>query len=637
LRSDGTIHVSGNNTVLTLLDDNLRDYVTAGGTIQVDAKGSGAGNAPELELNQTTIDGNSIATASFTIDGTLLADGGTQSTIENFDTGATFQSDGTFEVSGAATKLTLSADNLNDYVGTTGGTLRVDANAELDLTNTTTIDGNSLGTFTNAGTLLSLAGLNTIKNFASGNFSNTAGIEVKAGSGPGDTLTGDDNDSATNILALDHDTLTNSGTVTVDAGAAELELTNGTTISGGTLTVHGELESVTAHNTVTGLSSFSNDGRIEVLAGTLTLSSETLNDYFNATGGTILVTAGELELNQTIIDGNSIATASFTIDGTLLADGGTQSTIENFDTGATLRSDGTIHVTGNNTVLTLLDDNLKDYVTAGGTIQVDAKGSGAGNAPELELNQTTIDGNHLATASFTIDGTLLADGGTQSTIENFDTGATLRSDGTIHVTGNNTVLTLLDDNLKDYVTAGGTIQVDAKGSGAGNAPELELNQTTIDGNHLATASFTIDGTLLADGGTQSTIENFDTGATLRSDGTIHVTGNNTVLTLLDDNLRDYVTAGGTIQVDAKGSGAGNAPELELNQTTIDGNHLATASFTIDGTLLADGGRQSTIENFDTGATLRSDGTIHVSGNNTVLTLLDDNLRDYVTAGGDHPG
>jgi len=328
-------------------------------------------------------------------------------------------------VSGAATKLTLSADNLNDYVGTTGGTLRVDANAELDLTNTTTIDGNSLGTFTNAGTLLSLAGLNTIKNFASGNFSNTAGIEVKAGSGPGDTLTGDDNDSATNILALDHDTLTNSGTVTVDAGAAELELTNGTTISGGTLTVHGELESVTAHNTVTGLSSFSNDGRIEVLAGTLTLSSETLNDYFNATGGTILVTAGELELNQTIIDGNSIATASFTIDGKLLADGGTASTIENFNgVGATFQSDGTFELSGAATKLTLSADNLNDYVgTTGGSIQVDA-------GAELDLaNSTIIDGGSLG--SLTNQGTLHSVVG-NNTIKNL---ASLSNAGTIEVLG----------------------------------------------------------------------------------------------------------------------------------------------------------------------------------------------------------
>src|SRR5208282_1257831 len=209
-----------------------------------------------------------------------------------------------------------------------------------------------------------------------------------------------------------------------------------------------------------------------------------------------------------------------------------------------------------------------DYVTAGGSIQVDGT---AGVGSTLELQTTTINGNDLG--SLNVDGLLEADNGTANTIENFSAGK-FTSDGKIWVTGNAT-LTLKSDTLQDYVTAGGSIQVDGT---AGVGSTLELQTTTINGNDLG--SLNVDGLLEADNGTANTIENFSAGK-FTSDGKIWVTGNAT-LTLKSDTLQDYVTAGGSIQVDGT---AGVGSTLELQTTTINGNDLG--SLNVDGLLEAD--------------------------------------------------
>src|SRR5436190_802089 len=142
--------------------------------------------------------------------------------------------------------------------------MRVVTPAELQLTNVTTIDG---GIITNHGEIESVVGINTIKNVTGSNFTNNGTIEVVTGvAGSGSAPDTD----PVNTLVLSNDYLTNSigtnGTVLVET-AAELQLTNVTTIDGGIITNHGEIESVVGINTIKNVtgSNFTNNGTIEVV------------------------------------------------------------------------------------------------------------------------------------------------------------------------------------------------------------------------------------------------------------------------------------------------------------------------------------------------------------------------------------
>src|ERR1019366_705845 len=142
------------------------------------------------------------------------------------------------------------------------GTVLVDAKAELQLTNATTIDNTGGGKITNHGEIESVVGTNIIKNAAS--FTSDGLIEVVGGAATGAPNSDGDFTTAVPTLVLDGDPLANTGTVLVDA-KAELQLTNATTINnagGGKITNHGEIESVVGINTIQNVASFTSDGLI---------------------------------------------------------------------------------------------------------------------------------------------------------------------------------------------------------------------------------------------------------------------------------------------------------------------------------------------------------------------------------------
>src|SRR6185295_13431661 len=159
--------------------------------------------------------------------------------------------------------------------------------------------------------LESLINGNTIKNFASGDFTSDGLIEVVgiAGNSTADA-------DAANTLKLDNDTLANTGTVLVE-NAARLQLTDATTIdntSGGTITNHGEIESVLGLNVISNAANFTSDGLIEVVgipgnstadadaANTLRLDNDTLDN----TGIVLVENAARLQLTDaTTIDNTS--------------------------------------------------------------------------------------------------------------------------------------------------------------------------------------------------------------------------------------------------------------------------------------------------------------------------------------------
>ena len=217
----------------------------------------------ELELtNATTIDGNNVSAATFTVHGELESVAGVN-TIKNFS-GTHFTSDGTIEVVGSATgsgdvvagdadsdatSNTLVLDN--DYLTSTG-TVLVDALAELELTNATTIDARRrhLHQARRARIRRRRQHHQELQRPIS---PATALIEVvgSAGSAVADA-------DAANTLVLDNDTL-DQHRHRAGRRLGRLELTNATTIDstgGGTITKHGEIESVVGVNTISNAGQF---------------------------------------------------------------------------------------------------------------------------------------------------------------------------------------------------------------------------------------------------------------------------------------------------------------------------------------------------------------------------------------------
>src|SRR5204863_752379 len=123
-------------------------------------------------------------------------------TIEVVSGATTPGVDGDFAT--AASTLVLDHDDLPNTIGATNGTVLVETNAELQLTNVTSIDG---GIITNHGEIEAVVGINTIKNVTGSNFTNNGTIEVVTGVAGGGAAPDTD---PVNTLVLSNDYLTNS-------------------------------------------------------------------------------------------------------------------------------------------------------------------------------------------------------------------------------------------------------------------------------------------------------------------------------------------------------------------------------------------------------------------------------------------
>src|SRR5258708_46016 len=143
-------------------------------------------------------------------------------------------------------------------------------------------------------------------------------------------------------MRVDAEYLTNTGTVLVDA-LAELELANASTIDGGVITNHGELEATAGSNTIKNVTgaNFTNTGIIEVVAGigtvTLLLDRDILTNFTGSgpslVQGTVLVDAtGVLDLGTSTID-QGIVNNYGLIQGISGGSFITSATINNFGSG----------------------------------------------------------------------------------------------------------------------------------------------------------------------------------------------------------------------------------------------------------------------------------------------------------------
>ncbi len=435
-----------------------------------------------------------------------------------------------------------------------------------------------------------------------------------------------------------------SGTIKpgIDVGStAVLTLNDGTTISGGTMTVEsaGKLlvaagsgvespaddtsdtvddSSISGRGATLEGMTVTNTGTLEVLAaGTLTLNSDLLTN----TSGIITVdSTGTLDLTggDTINGGQLNNAGQINVSGSGNA-------IENENTGTNIvTNSGTLEVLAAGT-LTLLDDTVNNFTTPAttpGIITVDSTGTldltggdtinngqlnnaglikvtGTGNTIENETGGATIG---TGTNSFTNTGTLEVAGTltlNSDLLTNTSSIITVDSTGTLALTGGDT---LNDGQLNNA----GHINV----SGSGNAIENETGGTTIG---TGTNSFTNTGTLevLAAGTltlNSDLLTNTSGIITVDSTGTLDLTGGDTI-------NGGQLNNAGQINV----SGSGNAIENENTGTNIVTNS-GTLEVLAAGTLTL---LDDTVNNFTTPATtpgiitVDSTGTLDLTGGDTI--------------------
>ena len=443
----------------------------------------------------------------------------------------------TLQISGGDFSLTTA----NDEPLSNAGTIIVGMGARLDVG-----DATFAGVVVNTGTLRLDGGSVNFLNVAVNNTSGTVVIEAPAGGGP--------------------------------APALHLK---GATISFGTIANHGVLDSADGGaSTIRNAVSFSNDGTVRVSGNgnSLLLRSTTLVNAIGGTGGTVVVEAasGAGLAPLLMLHAAVITLGTVTNHGVLEARGGAASTIVDV---ASFSNDGTVRVAGNGTSLLLDSITLANAIGGvDGTIFV-AAASGAGPAPELELQDVSIVGGVV-----TNNGVFAVSGGASNSL----TGVVMTSAGTLAVTGAGVMLTL---DRATTVNSSGIVDI---GAGATLDVDGVLNLLSGAAFGPGTGALTVGGTLTADD------NDLSFGGTLSGGGTVDVNGG---LTLggTANSLSGVLDIDGTLTVAALG-------ELTL----ADGSSFAGAgSLVVAGTLHADD------NDLSFGGTLSGGGTVDVNGGLTL--------------------
>ena len=469
---------------LTLAGANTYTGATtiSGGIVSISADNN-LGTAPSsVTTNDLTLDGGTLQTAAnMTLSanrGTTLGAGG--GTLDQ-TAGTTLTYAGIIAGSGALTKIdsgTLILSGVDTYTGATAinaGTLSAGANNVLANTTAVTVASgatynlnnysDSVGSIAGAGNItlgsgaLTAGADNTSTTF-SGVISGTGSL-TKSGSGTlvlsgADTYSGATTVSA-GVLNIQNNTAlgTTTGGVTVASGAA-LQIQNGITVTGKTLTLSGTgvsndgaLRNVTGNSTWTGAVVLGAASRINSDAGTLTLSG-------NISGNGQKLSVGGA--GNTVISGAiATTTGSLTKDGTgtvVLAGSNTY-------TGGTNINAGTLTLGANNAVpngpvavASGATFNLNSYsetvgaLSGAGTLQL-ASGTlivGSGNA------SSTFSGSFAASDTGTFEktgtGTL-----TLGTGMNFSSGNLVLNGGTLNLggfTSTFSTLTVTANSILDF-------------------------------------------------------------------------------------------------------------------------------------------------------------------------------------------
>ncbi|MFC4839373.1 hypothetical protein ACFPFP_13100 [Bradyrhizobium sp. GCM10023182] len=436
----------------------------------------------------------------------------------------------------------------------------------------------------------------------------------------GKSLTMDDYDTTVDHTApqvINHGTLTLAGALTLNADAKFTNAADGTVFVGGAIDVEtitrpktGVVVTNTATITNAGtltldaggvidtLTTIVNSGTVNLFGGTLTLDTGIAN-----AGGTVQVgSLATLVANAVTIDGGTV-----NVSGTLELDG--INLIEN----GTLNNSGVVNVKG-----AVEFASETGFNSAGGLIEVFAhdaltidQGSRINNAGDVKIDvssKLTINGATIDGSAITIlPGTPVVhaesdSGGGTLTITSIPKGGTVTNNGEIDLTGDGVL-----SNGK--LTNNGTLNV----TGTGNAlnGEAVTNAGTIEvltgalaigpGSTVDNSSgdVIVDAALTLNGATIS-------GGTVKGAGNIDVTG----ASKIDSGATLSIA---TVTADAK---------LTLDGITVSGSVITdNASIELDDIVKLQGGAKIQ------GGPVTNNGTLEIAG---AATLLDDVVTNHGT-------
>ncbi|WP_247432182.1 VCBS domain-containing protein [Bradyrhizobium sp. 44] len=583
----GTVTVTGNGEI-----DLTGAAVLSGGILNNNAafKVSGTGNA----LDHETITNAATGTIEVLANGALTIDQG--STVANAGN-VTVDANGKLTVNGA----TISGP----------GTVTVTGNGEIDLTGAAVLSGgilNNNAAFKVSGTGNALDH-ETITNAA------TATIEVLANG----ALTIDQSSTVANTgnitvdangkLTVNGATINGTGTVT---GNGEIDLTGAAVLSGGILNNNAVFKVSGAgnaldHETITN----STTGTIEVLAnGALTIDQSSTV----ANTGNITVDAnGKLTVNGATINGTGTVTGNGEIDltGAAVLSGGILNNNAAFKvsgTGnaldhetATNATTGTIEVLANGALAV----DQSSTVANTGNITVDANG-------KLTVNGATISGTGTVTGNGEIDltGAAVLSGGI------LNNNAAFKVSGTGNALDHETITNATTGTIE--VLANGALTVD-QGSTVANAGnvtvdangKLTVNGATISGGTIdGLGTIDVTGASKIDGGATLSTATVSANAQLTLDG---ITVSGSAITdnggiELDNTVK--LKDGASIQ----GGAVANTGLLEIAGAATLLNDVVTNT----GTVTVDGGQTLTLSGTEiSGGAVNGTGTIDVIGSSKI--------------------
>jgi fibronectin-binding autotransporter adhesin len=531
--NSGTIEVAGGTLNVEVAVAN------AGGTIQVD---SGA----TLKLNGAAIDGGTINdfrldSSGSTVAGDINITG--SSTISN-----AHLNNGTVTIaSGQTLKLTGDTVTGTNFVDNAfGAVILIDGTVTLD---EVTITG---GLITNSGATLTIDANQTLTlqggaSLVGGTLSNFGTLDIESSSG----------------ATLDGVTVIGSGSIEVDVIAPSatptLVLDDGTTITGGTLTVGplGTLAVQTAGGATLNGVDVTNEKSIEVFAGSvLILDQATTVD--NSTGAMAIDGTAMLTLNDASISGGTVTNnGTLTFDGKAALKGGTLLNFSQINVSSTVNELDNEKITNAGAIailalgeltldhLTKVDNTggiitvygtgtlaLNDAIISGGTVNdFSTDASGKNTAGDIDIvGSSTISGAHLNNGQVTVGiGVMLTlDNDTVTGTHFADTasGATIQVDGgtTLKLSG----VTINDGIINDFSAdaLGKTIAGDIDITGPSTISDATLNHgnvTVESGQKLTLDGDTVNGTAFANVAADSVIH-VDGGETLTLNDTTTITG-----------------------------------------------------------------------------------------------------------------
>ena len=518
-------------------------------------------NTGLIELTGGTLTIDPAVPVTITNFGTLEADGGELDiTGENVTNAGTLQAidNSTLKLTTMTVtdtgnaKVMVGDGSLLDLVSGTisGGTLAI--SGTLDSTGTAAIysaDITNLGLIELTDGVLIISGSLTI-------FGNSGTLEANGGELD---LTSDTLGNTGTLQAIDNSTLklrlttvtnTGNGTTTVDGGST-LDLVN-TTISGGTLTISGTLDS-TGTDAIYG-ADITNSGLIELIGGILTIDPAVLATVSNS--GTLEANGGELDI---------------TTEG--VANTGTLQAIDN----STLKlTTMTVTNTGDGTVTVGVGSTL-DLVSAtisGGSLTIGSLGlldvEAGTHGPGAALDGVGVTGTDAVIGPNAAPASLIEVGATSAATLLLDDGATLTHGAlTVGPTGTLDIESAQGATLGDVsVINGNTIEV------------FSGSNLTLDTG----SGVTNNGTFTVDDGGRVTLNDASIHGGLTDSGIIDVTGDSTIDGTLD-------LAGGQIRVEdnttltldtALAIGANTVTLAGANAVLDDAAGLSLAGGTITG-------------------------------------------------------